>query len=93
MHKYTFICDIGNTDTKICLYKNYKIVSFMRLKTININKLYLEKKLNVLKKYHTLLSFALISSVVPNVFKYFKIYFKKSNIKCFELKDINTNDK
>ena len=89
MHKYTFICDIGNTDTKICLYKNYKIVSFMRLKTKNINKLYLEKKLNVLKKYHTLLSLALISSVVPNVFKYFKIYFKKNNIKCFELKDIN----
>ena len=89
MHKYTFICDIGNTDTKICLYKNYEIVSFMRLKTKNINRLYLEKKLNFLKKYHNLLSFALISSVVPNVFKYFKIYFKKNNIKCFELKDIN----
>ena len=89
MHKYTFISDIGNTDTKICLYKNNKIVSFMRLKTKNINKLYLAKKLNVLKKYHTLLSLALISSVVPNVFKYFKIYFKKNNIKCFELKDIN----
>ena len=80
MYKFTFICDIGNTDTKIYLYKNYKIIRSMRLKTKNINKAYLIKKLSSVKKYNKLLSLALISSVVPHVFKFFKIYFKNKTL-------------
>ena len=89
MHKYFFIGDIGNTDTKLCLYRNYKILRSIRLKTKNIDQSYLKKKLNTFNKYNKFLSFALISSVVPDVFKYFNLYFKKKKIKCFELKDLN----
>ena len=80
MHKYFFIGDIGNTDTKLCLYKNYKILRSIRLKTKNIDQSYLKKKLNTFNKYNKFLSFALISSVVPDVFKYFNLYFKKKKL-------------
>ena len=89
MRKYNFVCDIGNTDTKICLYRNNKILNSIRLKTKNINQSFLTKNLDSFKKYNKFLSFALISSVVPKVFKYFKLYFEKKNIKCLELKDTN----
>ena len=89
MHKYFFIGDIGNTESKLCLYRNNKILRYVRLNTKNINTVYLTKKLSIFKKYNKFLSLVLISSVVPKVFKYFKIYFKKKKIKCFELKDLN----
>ena len=89
MHKYFFIGDIGNTESKLYLYRNNKILRYVRLNTKNINKIYLTKKLSIFKKYNKFLSLVLISSVVPKVFKYFKIYFKKKKIKCFELKDLN----
>ena len=89
MHKYFFIGDIGNTESKLCLYRNNKILRHVRLNTKNINTVYLTKKLSIFKKYNKFLSLVLISSVVPKVFKYFKIYFKKKNIRCFELKDLN----
>ena len=89
MHKYFFIGDIGNSESKLCLYRNNKILRHVRLNTKNINTVYLTKKLSIFKKYNKFLSLVLISSVVPKVFKYFKIYFKKNNIKCFELKDLN----
>ena len=77
MHKYFFIGDIGNTESKLCLYRNNKILRHVRLNTKNINTVYLTKKLSIFKKYNKFLSLVLISSVVPKVFKYFKIYFKK----------------
>ena len=89
MYKYNFICDIGNTDTKIFFYRNYKIIKSIRLKTKEINQTFLKKKLYAFKKYNKFLTFALISSVVPKVFKYFKMYFKKNNVKCLELKSVN----
>ena len=77
MHKYFFIGDIGNSESKLCLYRNNKILRHVRLNTKNINTFYLIKKLGIFKKYNKCLSIVLISSVVPKVFKYFKIYFKK----------------
>ena len=80
MHKYFFIGDIGNTESKLYLYRNNKILRYVRLNTKNINKVYLTKKLSIFKKYNKFLSLVLISSVVPKVFKYFKIYFKKKKL-------------
>ena len=89
MHKYFFVGDIGNTESKLCLYRNNKILRYVRLNTKNINTVYLTKKLSIFKKFNKFLTLVLISSVVPKAFKYFKVYFKKKNIKCFELKDLN----
>ena len=49
MHKYFFIGDIGNTESKLCLYKNNKILRHVRLNTKNINTAYLKKNLVFLK--------------------------------------------
>ena len=80
--------DIGNTETKICLVNNNKIVKRIifpsKGKKINIlNKHFKKFKFSKLKKI-------LFCSVVPLTFKELKKYFlKRTNVKCFELKELD----
>ena len=80
--------DIGNTETKICLVKNNKIIK----KILVPSK---EKKIHILNKHFKKFDFTklkkiLFCSVVPSTFKEVKSFFKKkTQIKCFELKELN----
>ena len=80
--------DIGNTETKICLINNNKIIK----KIIIPSK---GKKLDILNKSlrkfkYSKLKKILFCSVVPSTFKELKNYFaKKTKIRCFELKELN----
>ena len=80
--------DIGNTETKICLVKNNKIVKKILIPSKG-------KKIHILNKHFKKFNFVklkklLFCSVVPSTFKELKNYFKnKTNIKCFELKELN----
>jgi type III pantothenate kinase len=80
--------DIGNTETKICLVNNNKIIKKFLIASKG-------KKKNVLNKYLKKLNFSqvnkiLFCSVVPSTFKEIKDYFKKkTKIKCYELKELN----
>ena len=80
--------DIGNTETKICLVNNNKIINKFLIASKG-------KKKNVLNKYFKKLNFSkvnkiLFCSVVPSTFKEIKDYFKKkTKIKCYELKELN----
>ena len=85
--------DIGNTETKLCLVsKNKKILKKITFpsKNIDYSRLnYLFKKnkiqLNKIEKI-------LFCSVVPNTFKIIKNFLsKKTNVKCFEVKNLNLN--
>ena len=90
MLNFYIIGDIGNTDIKICVYKNKNIIKKIRLSTNKVNLKYLKKNLNVLRKYDKKLKQILFCSVVPNCYKkiknYFKLYF---NTNCNELKNLN----
>ena len=83
------IGDIGNTETKICLFDlNSKIVNRSYIKSNLVTKKYLSKKLKYLKKYKV--SKILFSSVVPVKFKIIKNFIeKKTGKKCYEIKQIN----
>ena len=80
--------DIGNTETKICLVNNNKIIKKFLIASKG-------KKKEVLNKYLKKLNFSqvnkiLFCSVVPSTFKEIKNYFKKkTKIKCYELKELN----
>jgi len=80
--------DIGNTETKICLIKNNKIVKKIIIPSLG-------KKITILNKYFKNFNFSklekmLFCSVVPATFKELKSYFrKKTPIKCYELKELN----
>ena len=80
--------DIGNTETKICLVKNNKIIQKILIPSKG-------KKIHILNKHLRKFNFAelkklLFCSVVPQTFKELKNYFKqKTQIKCFELKELN----
>ncbi len=80
--------DIGNTETKICLVKNNKIVKKISIpslgkKNLILNRHFKRFNFNKLEKI-------LFCSVVPAAFKEFKRYFKKkTSIKCYELKELN----
>ena len=80
--------DIGNTETKICLVKNNKIIKKILIPSLG-------KKIRILNKYFKKFNFSkvekiLFCSVVPITFKEFKNYFrKKTSIKCNELKELN----
>ena len=66
MFNFYIIGDIGNTDIKICVYKNKNIVKKIRLSTNKVNLKYLRKNLNILRKYDKKLKQILFCSVVPN---------------------------
>ena len=80
--------DIGNTETKICLVNNNKIIKKFLITSKG-------KKKDILNKYLKKLNFSqvnkiLFCSVVPSTFKEIKDYFKKkTKIKCYELKELN----
>ena len=80
--------DIGNTETKICLVNNGKIIKKFFISSK-------EKKKNILNKHFKKFNFSklkkiLFCSVVPSSFKEIKNYFKKkTKIKCFELKELD----
>ena len=80
--------DIGNTETKICLVNNNKIIKKILIPSKG-------KKLDILRKHFRNFKFSklkkiLICSVVPSTFKELKSYFaKKTKIRCFELKELN----
>ena len=83
------IGDIGNTETKICLFdSNSKILNRSYIKSNLVTKKYLSKKLKYLEKYE--ISKILFSSVVPSKFKITKNFIeKKTGKKCYEIKQIN----
>ena len=80
--------DIGNTETKICLVNDNKIIKKFFIPSIG-------KKKEILNKHFKKFNFhklkkILFCSVVPSTFKEIKHYFKKkTKIKCFELKELN----
>ena len=80
--------DIGNTETKICLVKNDKIIKKILIPSKG-------KKIDILNKHLRKFNFVklkkiLFCSVVPSTFKEFKNYFKKkTQIRCYELKELN----
>ena len=71
------IGDIGNTETKICLFDlNSKTVNRSYIKSNLVTKKYLSKKLKYLNKYK--FSKILFSSVVPGKFKIIKNFIEKN---------------
>ena len=85
------IGDIGNTETKICVYSTQKkIIKKIILKSSLINNSYLKKKFFfILRKKNHIKKF-IFSSVVPKKFKLIKIFISKYfKLKCFEIKELN----
>ena len=83
--------DIGNTETKICLVsQKYKIIKKIifpskKITTEKLDKLFKQKKLNF-KKIRKIL----FCSVVPKSFYQMKKFLlKKTNLRCYELKNLN----
>lgn len=83
--------DIGNSDTKIFLVnKKNRILKKINLNTKNINNQNLNKKIKFLTKDLKIIEKILFCSVVPKSFNLIKRYFyKKTKIKCYEVKDLN----
>ena len=85
------IGDIGNTETKICVYSVHKkIIKKIILKSTLINNSYLKKKLFFIFKKRDDIKKAVFSSVVPKKFKLIKFFLlKKIKLKCFEIKELD----
>ena len=82
--------DIGNSDTKIFLVNKKNRVLKINLNTKNINNQNLNKKIKFLTKDLKIIEKILFCSVVPKSFNLIKRYFyKKTKIKCYEIKDLN----
>ena len=83
--------DIGNSDTKIFLVnKKNRVLKKTNLNTKNINNQNLNKKIKFLTKDLKIIEKILFCSVVPKSFNLIKRYFyKKTKIKCYEIKDLN----
>jgi len=80
--------DIGNTETKICLVKNDRIIKKILIPSKGKKTHILDK--NFKKFQFTKLEKILFCSVVPSSFKELKNYFaKKTKIRCFELKELD----
>ena len=87
------IGDIGNTETKICLFNNKKkLLNKKILNTNNLKKKNIRKNLRFINLNHKKIDKVLFSSVVPNVFKNIKKFIKKNFRKeVKELKQVNLN--
>ena len=85
------IGDIGNTETKICVYTSQKKISKkIILKSNLISNTYLKKKLFFIFKKKTDIKKVIFSSVVPKKFKLIKTFLLKNlNLKSFEIKDLS----
>jgi len=87
------IGDIGNTEVKICLVNNkFKIKKKIIIKTNETNISQLKNKLKFLLKYKNNLESIVFSSVVPEIYKKFFIFFKSYlNKKIVEIKSLKLN--
>ena len=87
------IGDIGNTETKICLFSNKKkLLNKKIFNTNNLKKKNIKKNLRFINIHHKKIDKVLFSSVVPNVFKNIKKFIKKNFRKEIkELKQVNFN--
>jgi len=87
------IGDIGNTETKICVYSaQRKIIKKIILKTNLINNNYLNKNLYFIFKKKIHIKKVIFSSVVPKIYKLIKFFLlKKFKLKSFEIKQLNIN--
>jgi len=87
------IGDIGNTETKICVYsKQKKIIKKIILKSKLIDNQYLKKNLSIIFKKETVIKKVVFSSVVPKLFKLIKFFlFKNFKLNVFEIKELNIN--
>ena len=85
------IGDIGNTETKICVYSSKKkSIKKIILKSNLISINYLKKKLFFIFKKKSDIKKVIFSSVVPKKFKLIKVFLLKNlKIKSFEIKDLN----
>ena len=73
------IGDIGNTETKICVYsKQKKIIKKIILKSNSINNQYLKKNLSYIFKKKAFIKKVIFSSVVPKLFKLIKFFLLKN---------------
>ena len=87
------IGDIGNTETKICVYSTQKkIIKKIILKSYLINNNYLKRNLSSIFKKKTVIKKVIFSSVVPKIFQFIKVFLLKNfNLKCYEIKQLNIN--
>jgi type III pantothenate kinase len=87
------IGDIGNTETKICLFNNKKkLLNKKIFNTNNLKKKNIKKNLRLINLHHKKIDKILFSSVVPNVFKNIKRFIKQNFRKeTKELKQVNLN--
>ena len=86
------IGDIGNTETKICVYNNSRIIKRILLKSKSLNKKIILEKFKFLNKIEFKSCIILFSSVVPNSYSKIKYCIeKKYKKKCLELKNLNLN--
>ena len=85
--------DIGNTEVKICLLDtNFKIKKKVIIKTNEINRSKIKNKLKFFLKYNNNLDKIVFSSVVPEIFKQFSVFFKLNlNKKIIEIKNLELN--
>ena len=85
------IGDIGNTETKICVYSaQKKIIKKVILKSNLINNNYLKKNLFFIFKKKNIIKKVIFSSVVPKIFKVIKFFLLKNfKLKAFEIKELN----
>tara|TARA_A100001015_G_C14886857_1_gene670797 strand:- start:381 stop:1118 length:738 start_codon:yes stop_codon:yes gene_type:complete len=85
------IGDIGNTETKICLFNSKKKLLKKRiLNTLNIKKFNLNKNLKFINPYNKKIKKIIFSSVVPKAFKDIKISIKRRfGLEVQELKQYN----
>jgi len=85
------IGDIGNTETKICVYSSQKkIIKKIILKSNLISNNYLKKKLFFILKKKNDIKKVIFSSVVPIKFKLIKYFLLKNlKLKSLEIKDLN----
>ncbi len=88
-----FIGDIGNTETKICVYSaQKKIIKKIVLKSSLINNNYLKKNLSSIFKKKIFIKKVIFSSVVPKILKLVKLFLLKNyKLKVFEIKELNIN--
>tara|TARA_B100001057_G_scaffold443625_1_gene479869 strand:- start:1852 stop:2589 length:738 start_codon:yes stop_codon:yes gene_type:complete len=85
------IGDIGNTETKICLFNNKKKILKKKIfDTNNLKKVNLSDKFKFLNSYRKKIDKIIFSSVVPNVYRNIKISIKKKlRVEVKELKQLN----
>ena len=87
------IGDIGNTEVKICLIdNNYIIKKKINIKTNKLSNLNIKNKLKFLIKSKKKIKFIIFSSVVPEIYKKFSLFFKLYlNKKIIEIKTLKLN--